>query len=77
MSDCSCAFGVNSFLKSYFVQFGIQYLIGGEVGRDINEFIKANIGKHARGDIMAVFSHLSSEGIIYSTSDENHYAKIC
>jgi len=56
----------------------LAFLAGsGEGGRNINEFIQSSTGKHTRGDIMNMFAHLSSEGIIYSTSDDNHYAKIC
>lgn len=47
-----------------------------EVGGNIMEFIKQTRNKYRENDIRQKFEMLATEGLIYSTIDENHYSII-
>ena len=47
---------------------------GGNSGKNIQEFVAANSTKWGRDKIMEAVSELSQDGLIYSTTDDNHYA---
>lgn len=47
-----------------------------ENGGNILDFIQQHQGRHSEDDIRNMFGHLSTEGAIYSTTDENNFARI-
>lgn len=48
----------------------------GEGGKHVNEFIKLHQGKYPGDEIQETFTFMAAEGIIYSTTDDFHFAGI-
>lgn len=63
-----------SILREYISSFFNNS--AGEGGRNKEDFMRMNTGKYSENDMHVMFSHLATEGIIYSTTDENHFACI-
>jgi len=63
-------------LEANILNFIRSHTDDGGQGANINEYIRQNGGVSMEGQIRQKFTYLATEGLIYSTTDEDHFAAV-
>ena len=70
-------FGLTLFLFiSHFILLLDLLVNGDDNGGSASEFIRQNVGKYTEGQVKKKLEALSTEGMIYSTIDDDHYSPV-
>jgi len=68
-----CSF---AFLFIPYLHYAISQIGGDEVGGSLLDFVSENNSRYSENEIREMFNSLATEGMIYSTIDENHFSTI-